>query len=151
MKTGYKISDIMTASPIKIDYDATVKECAELMTKKEVGSLLIFKNTKFIGIMTEEDIITKVVKNDLLPSKIRVINIMTPLKDIISIEPNKDIYDALTLMKENNIRRLPVMIKDKLQGLITFKDIMRIQPDLFDMIVDSFELKEEKRKLQFLD
>jgi len=43
------------------------------------------------------------------------------------------------------------MIKDKLQGLITFKDIMRIQPDLFDMIVDSFELKEEKRKLQFLD
>ncbi|MGV8169140.1 MAG: cyclic nucleotide-binding/CBS domain-containing protein [Candidatus Nanoarchaeia archaeon] len=151
MRTGYKVSDIMTVNPVKIDSEASVKECAELMTKKEVGSLLIVKGAKFSGILTEEDVIIKVVAKDILPSKIKAREIMTPLKDIISIEPDKDIYDALVLMKESDVRRLPVMMKDKLQGIITMKDIMRIQPDLFDLVVDSYDLREEKRKLQLLD
>jgi signal-transduction protein with cAMP-binding, CBS, and nucleotidyltransferase domain len=151
MRTGYKVSDIMTANPVKIEADSNVQRCAELMKKQDVGSLIVVKNSKFAGILTEQDIIIKVVLKDTLPSKITVEKIMTPLKDIISIEPNKDIYDALVLMKENDLKRLPVMTGKTLNGLITNKDILRIQPDLFDLIVDTLDLREEKRKLDLLD
>jgi CBS domain-containing protein len=151
MKTGYKVYDLMTVNPVKVDSDDSTRDCAELMKKKAVGSLLVMKGNNFLGIVTDDDIIVKVVAKDLVPSKIKVKDIMTPKKNIISIEPDKDIYDALVMMKEEDVRRLPVMTKDKLQGLITFKDIMRIQPDLFDTVSDSFELREQKRKLQLLD
>jgi CBS domain-containing protein len=151
MRTGYKVSDIMTASPIKIEADSTMQQCAEIMKKHDVGSLIVVKNSKFAGILTDQDIIFKVVLKDTLPSKITVEKIMTPLKDIISIEPDKDIYDALVLMKENDLKRLPVMKGKTLHGLITNKDILRIQPDLFDLIVDTLDLREEKRKLDLLD
>ncbi len=151
MKTGYKVSDIMTASPIKIESDSNVQQCAEIMTKQNVGSLIVMKKGKFIGFLTDEDIIHKVVLKDVLPSKITVDKIMTPLKDIVSIEPDKDIYDALAMMKENDVRRLPVMKSNNLHGLITNKDILRIQPDLFDLVADTLDLREEKRKLNLLD
>jgi signal-transduction protein with cAMP-binding, CBS, and nucleotidyltransferase domain len=151
MRTGYKVSDIMTENPVKINASSDVQECAALMEKKGVGSLIVMKGAKFAGILTDEDIISKVVKKDILPSKITVEKIMTPLKDIISIEPGKDIYDALVIMKENDIRRLPVMTGRKFHGLITNKDILKIQPDLFDLFVDTLELREEKRKLDLLE
>ena len=151
MRTGYKVYDIMTTNPVKIEIDASIKDCAELMTKKDVGSVMVMKNKKFVGIITEKDIVLKVVQKDVVPSKITAEKVMTPLKDVVSIEPDKDIYDALVVMKENNIRRLPVMKGSVLHGLITNKDILRIQPELFDMIFDSFELREQKRKLNLID
>lgn len=151
MKTGYKVSDLMTASPIKLDILSTAKDCAEIMEKNDVGSVLITKNNKLAGIVTEEDLVKKVVKNDLIASKVPIVKIMTSVKDIISIEPNKDIHDALVVMKENDIRRLPVMTKNELHGLITSKDILKIQPDLFELLADTFELRESKRKLNLLE
>ncbi|MGV8162515.1 MAG: cyclic nucleotide-binding/CBS domain-containing protein [Candidatus Nanoarchaeia archaeon] len=151
MKTGYKVSDIMTVNPIKLDFDETVQTCAEVMAKHNVGSMIIMKKDKFAGILTEEDIVTKVVAKDLTSSKCQVNEIMTPLNDIISIEPNKDITEAIELMTENSVRRLPVMTGTKFHGLITSKDILKLQPDLFELVSTSFELREEKRKLDALD
>jgi len=151
MKTGYKVSDIMTANPIKLDADASAKDCAELMVKQGIGSVIIVKKDKFAGIITEEDLVHKIVLKDLVASTVPVNKIMTPLKDIISIEPDKDIHEAMVLMKESNIRRLPVMKGNVLHGLITSKDILRIQPDLFELVVDTFELREADRKLKFID
>lgn len=151
MRTGYKVSDIMTANPIKIGEDASAKDCAELMAKHGIGSIIIVKKDKFVGIVTEEDLVHKIVMKDLAASAVPVKKIMTPLKDIISIEPDKDVHDALVVMKENEIRRLPVMKGNSLHGLITSKDILRIQPDLFELVVDTFELREADRKLKFAD
>lgn len=151
MRTGYKVLDIMTASPVKIDADQSAKDCAELMAKHGIGSIIIVRKDKFVGIVTEEDLVHKIVMKDLVASVIPVNKIMTPLKDIISIEPDKDVHDALVVMKENEIRRLPVMKGNILHGLITSKDILRIQPDLFELVVDTFELREADRKLKFAD
>ena len=151
MKTGYRVSDIMTANPIKMDADESAKDCAALMAKHGVGSTIIVKKDKFVGIVTEEDLVHKIVLKDLAASAVPVNKIMTPLKDIISIEPDKDVHDALVVMKENDIRRLPVMKGNTLHGLITSKDILRIQPDLFELVVDTFELREADRKLKFAD
>jgi CBS domain-containing protein len=151
MNTGYKVADIMTTNPVKIDAEASVQECAQVMSNHGIGSLIVLKNGKFAGLVTEEDLVAKIVLKDLVASKVKVHKIMTPLKDIISITPDKDIQEAVIVMKENEIRRLPVMRHKVLYGLITSKDILRIQPDLFDLIVDSYDLRESDRKLRFLD
>ncbi len=151
MRTGYKVYDIMTANPIKIDADASSQDCAELMVKHRIGSIIIVKKDKFVGIVTEEDLVHKIVLKDLVASSVPINKIMTPLKDIISIEPDKDIHEAMVVMKENEIRRLPVMKGKVLHGLITSKDILRVQPDLFELVADTFELREEDRKLKFID
>jgi predicted transcriptional regulator len=61
MRTGYKVYDIMTANPIKIDADASSQDCAELMVKHRIGSIIIVKKDKFVGIVTEEDLVHKIV------------------------------------------------------------------------------------------
>jgi signal-transduction protein with cAMP-binding, CBS, and nucleotidyltransferase domain len=65
---------------------------------------------------------------------------------LITISPEKDIFEAITVMRDNNIRHLPVMQDGKFYGLVTTKDILKIEPDLFELMVDRIELKEEKRK-----
>ena len=68
---------------------------------------------------------------------------------MITISPTKDIYDALKVMRDFNVRHLPVLDKGKFLGFLTIKDILKIQPQLFEIIVEKFELREESRKPVF--
>ena len=147
MKTGYLVADIMTNNPIKVDGKLSVKECAEVMKNNDVGSVLIMKGNELLGIVTEKDIVFKVTVNNEDASKTTAYEIMTPKNNMTIIEPNKDIYDALIVMKENKVRRLPVLSQGNLMGLITVNDILKIEPDLFDIMVERISLREEERKM----
>lgn len=151
MDTGYKVSDIMTNNPIKIVQDKTVQEAAKSMKEHGVGSLLVVEGEELLGIITERDLVVKVVCDSKDAKLIKIKDVMTFKKDLVTAEPGMDIYSAMMLMKENEVRRLPVMHKGALVGLVTAKDILRIQPELFDLVVESYELKEEERKLNLLD
>jgi len=144
MKTGIKISDAMTYVPIYVSLNATLSECAKIMNGNHVGSLLIKEKDSLKGVITEQDIVRKAVALGLDVKKAIVSDIMET--KLLTIEPAQDIYDALILMKDFNIRHLPVMDGKKLVGLLTIKDILKIEPQLFEMIVEKFELREEKRK-----
>jgi len=151
METGYKISDIMINNPIKIKQGETAQASAKVMKQHNVGSLLVMEKDELVGIITERDLVTKIVCNGKDAKLLKVKDIMTVAKDMITADPGMDIYSAMMLMKENEVRRLPVMSKGKLVGLVTAKDILKIQPELFDLVVESYELKEEERKLNLLD
>ncbi|MBS1266518.1 MAG: Homoserine O-acetyltransferase [Candidatus Woesearchaeota archaeon] len=144
IKTGYKVMDAMTRKPVTVSSDLTIIECANLMKEKHVGSLIIAQNNQLKGILTEQDIVRKVVAGKLDPKKTKVSEIM--VTDVMSIEPEIDIYEALVIMRDNNIRHLPVMFKNKITGYLTIKDILKIEPQLFELIVEKFELREEERK-----
>ncbi|MBW2990516.1 CBS domain-containing protein [Candidatus Woesearchaeota archaeon] len=147
MKTGYKVGDAMTKKPVTISEDTTLKKCAEIMTDKHVGSLLIEKNNKIVGIVTEQDMVRKAMAKLLDPAKIPVRKIM--VTEILTVNPKKDIFDALKVMRDHNVRHLPVLDKDKFVGFLTIKDILKIEPQLFELIVEKFELREEARKPVF--
>lgn len=147
MKTGYLVADIMTTNPVKVDGLLSVKECAEVMKRSDVGSVLVMKGSELIGIVTEKDIVFKLTVYNKDASKTTAKDIMTSKENMTIIEPNKDIYDALIVMKENKVRRLPVLAGEKLMGLITVNDILKIEPDLFDLMVERITLREEDRKL----
>lgn len=144
MKTGYKVMHAMTKEPIEVAPDTSLQECSKLMANNHVGSLIIRENGELKGIITEQDIVRKAVAVGLDTEKTTVSEIM--VEELTVIEPDKDIYDALVLMKKLNIRQLPVMKNGNMEGLLTLKDILKIEPQLFDLLVEKFELREAERK-----
>jgi len=143
MKTGIKVCDAMTEKPVTVSSKTALQECAKLMNEQHVGSLLVKDKGEVIGIITEQDIVRKAVAS-AKPATTTVATIME--ENLIQISPEKDIFEALRVMRDYNIRHLPVADGNNFLGLITLKDILKIEPDLFDLLVEKFEIKEEERK-----
>ncbi|MBS3100981.1 CBS domain-containing protein [Candidatus Woesearchaeota archaeon] len=144
MKTGYKVYDCMTTKPISVPSDVSLEECAKVMAKNHVGALVIKDNHQSKGLITEQDIVRKVIAKGINPLTKKVSDFMET--EIMTISPNDDIYDALIKMRDSNIRHLPAVENGKMVGLLTLKDILKIEPQLFELLVEKFELREETRK-----
>jgi len=144
MRTGYKVGDAMTKKPVAVSKDITLKECAVKMKENHVGALIVEEKKSAIGIITEQDIVRKAIGEGKNPAVTPVSEVMETRLDTIS--PDADLYEALVLMKNKNIRHLPVVFEGEMIGLLTLKDILKIQPQLFDLIVEKFEIREAERK-----
>ncbi len=144
MKTGVKVMDAMTRGLIKVKPESTAADCAKIMLKKSVGGVLVQETGLLIGIVTEKDLVEKVVARNINPKKVKVRDIMT--KRLITISPDEDIYEALIKMRKEEVRRLPVIYRSKPVGILTEKDILKIEPSLFDVIVEKMKLREESGK-----
>ena len=147
MKTGVKVSDAMTHSPIVIRSGTTLRECAKVMEANHVGALIVRDGKHVDGILTEQDIVRKAVAKGRHTDDTAAKEIME--MKVITVGPGRDIYDALVIMRDHNIRHLPVVDGEDMIGLLTIKDVLKIQPDLFDILVEKFELREEERKPVF--
>ena len=144
MNTGLKVIDAMTKKPVTVSPDSSIHETALKMKKEHLGSVLVEEKGKLIGILSEQDLVYKIIAQNKNPKKTPVRDIM--IKDVISINPDKDITDAMLKMSKLNVRRLPVIEDDKLVGVLTLKDILKVEPQLFELIVDKIELREENSK-----
>jgi CBS domain-containing protein len=144
METGFKVCDAMTREPVVVSPNVSIQECAKIMSEHKVGALIVKEGSLPVGIITEQDIVRKAVTLNHIPSKKLASEIMEP--KINTIEPEKDIYDALMKMRDLNIRHLPVMSGKSMVGLLTLKDVLKIEPQLFDMMVDRLEVREQERK-----
>lgn len=145
MKIGIKVGDIMTRIFASISSSMTVSECSKEMILKKVGSLIVSEDQNLKGILTEGDIIKAIAKfKDL--DKVKAGDIMT--KKVIHIAPGEDIYDALLKMKKYQIRWLPVVVKGKIIGLLTEKDILVVEPSLFDIVSQHIPIRDEHKKIR---
>tara|TARA_Y100000034_G_scaffold24312_6_gene28354 strand:+ start:844 stop:1290 length:447 start_codon:yes stop_codon:yes gene_type:complete len=144
MKTGYKVCDAMTKKPIMVLPTTSIIECAKIMSANHVGSLLISEEKKILGLITEQDIVRKAVAQHNNLHKSKVEDHME--KRLHTIGPEVDIFDAIKMMGEHNIRHLPVMDDEEMLGFVTLKDILKIQPELFELMVDKIELREIENK-----
>ena len=138
--------DVMTTKPVTVDKDINLTNAAKLMEESNINSLLIIEKDNAIGIITDEDIVRNVVARGLDPKKIKIKDVMK--KDLVYISPGADVYKALLLMRDNNIRQLPVMENEKLKGYLTLKDILKIQPELIDLIMEKYSLEEQQHEHQ---
>jgi len=143
MKTGIKAGDVMTRSFVSVLPKTTVSDCSKQMLSKKVGSLIVSEGQKLLGILTEGDIVRSLAKKRDL-TKIMAKDIMT--KKIVSVGPNVDMMDALNKMKSKKIRWLPVTTKGRIIGLLTIKDIIVLEPALFDIVANFTKIKDEKKK-----
>ncbi len=143
MKTGVRVLDAMTNRPVTAKETDSMKDCAVLMKKYHVGSLLIKDKNKVIAILTEQDMVRRGIAKSMSFDE-PVKKIMET--ELMTINPHVDLYDALIFMREENIRHLPVKEGKKIIGLITLKDILKIEPQLFELLLEKFELREEQTK-----
>jgi len=140
MKTGVFVFDVMTKKPIAVYKDENLADCANLMEKNDVNSLIIKdENNKVLGIVADEDFIRKAIAKNVDPFKTKVEEIMAT--EVITIEPDKDLYDAVKLMGDYNIRQLPVVENHKLVGIITVKDIIKVEHAIFEILSGKIRLK----------
>lgn len=143
MKTGYKVSDAMVVEPVGTHQDATLRECSKLMVDNNIGSLLILDGKKIIGIISETDFMRFIVEG-LDFNSVKVKEVMN--KNVITISPNKDIVDAMRLMKQYDIKHLPVVQRGEIIGILSVKDILKIEPELFDLLFEKIEISEANKR-----
>jgi CBS domain-containing protein len=120
-----KVKEIMNKA-VTESHDIKVRDAAKIMSDKNIGSLILVNGDKIAGIVTDTDILKNINKLDTGISKIMSKNVMT-------IDEDEGIDNAARIMKEEKIKRLPVVRKGKLTGIITATDL----------IANSEELNEE--------
>jgi CBS-domain-containing membrane protein len=121
----------MVRKVITIAKNSTLEEAIKLMNENEIGCLIVTENKKAVGILTERDLMKRILAKSKNLKKIKVQEIMsTP---VISVEPTVQIGDASKLMFEKNIKKMPITKDGELMGLVTLTDILRIQPQLIKM------------------
>ncbi len=138
-KIGIKVGDVMIRNFVSAKPYISVLSAVNLMVKKRIGSLILQEEGILKGILTEKDIMWALSKQADL-SDTKAIDICT--RKITTIRPSADIADAVRVMKRAKFRRLPVVVKKKVIGYLTLKDILRIQPELFEIARHGHEKKE---------
>ena len=137
------VLDMMNKDVKTIEPDNTVQEAAAKMSKHSIGSLIVIKNGSLQGIVTERDIMTKLVSKALDSSKTMVSQIMT--KAVVMISPGRDVEDAAEVMVERGIKKLPVLKGDKLIGIVTSMDIVIAQPKMMEQMAALFLMPKGKK------
>ena len=118
---GKSIRDAMTEGPRSIGASASVVEAARLMREEHIGSLPITDDEQLVGMITDRDITTRVVAEAADPKTTSVGDVYS--QDLISIEPDEDLEEALRLMARHQVRRLPVIENGRLVGIVAQADI----------------------------
>lgn len=136
------VKEAMTKKVIIINPDTTIKDAAKIMSQYRVGSIVVLENEKLVGIITELDIIWKVVASELDPKITLVRDVMS--KNVVTINADQTLEDATDVMVENKIKKLPVIEGNKIIGIITATDIISIQPKLIESLAKLMLFEEKK-------
>ena len=145
------VGDIMTRNFVSANPLSSLYDCAKKMAKERVNSLLITEGKRLVGIITARDILWVITKKPGLDlRKIKAIQIAT--RKLAVIKPSADISEALEKMKASNFRRLPVLAENEIIGVVTLKDILAVEPNLYaEMRYILDDVREENRKQEQTD
>jgi len=126
------VRDVMSSPVVTIDEDETADKAAMNMDMKDLGAVIVQnKAGKSIGIITERDLVIRVVAKNLKPDMVKAKEIMTT--PLVTIEPEATISDAARRMTRLDIRRLGVVYKGNLVGIISSKDVLSVMPELLEI------------------
>jgi CBS domain-containing protein len=124
------VGDVMTRNFVSVQPKDDVYKCAKLMAKEHVNSLIVAENKRLVGMLTARDILWCITKKPGLDlKKIKALDISA--KKLAVIKPSAEISQALKKMQTLNFRRLPVLSKGEVIGVVTLKDILSVEPQLY--------------------
>jgi signal-transduction protein with cAMP-binding, CBS, and nucleotidyltransferase domain len=142
LRSKMLVKDIMSSPVITTDEDATANRAAQLMDKNGIGCIVVTsKDGKPLGIITEKDLVSRVLANNIKPDSLKAREVMT--SPLITIEPSEKINEAARRMSRLNIRRLGVMYKEQLVGILSSKDVLAVMPELIEMTQEKALLEGE--------
>ncbi|MBS7653073.1 MAG: CBS domain-containing protein [Candidatus Bathyarchaeia archaeon] len=117
------VEDVMSSPVITIDGEASIREGAQLMRDRKIGCLIVTIHERPEGILTERDILERVVAQNRDINNTRVREVMSA--PLITVHRRMGILEAMRIMRRRNIRRLVVMENHTLLGIVTERDIIR--------------------------
>ncbi len=124
--------DIMVTDPITVNPDTTVYQIAKIMAEKNIGSVIVVENGRVVGIVTEEDLIRRVLAEGRDPNRTRAGDIMS--RPVVHVSPDTEVKEVALLMARLGIGHIPVIEGNKLVGIIAEYDIIRLTPDLIELL-----------------
>jgi CBS domain-containing protein len=137
MTTRVLVRDIMNSPVISASTEASIKDIAIKMKEEKVGSIVIMNKEKTLGIVTDWDIVSNAVVKDVKPSMLKASDIMQQLH---TIEGEEGVTEAARILRKHNIKRLGVVYKNRLVGIISASDVIAVTPDLVDVISEKSAL-----------
>src|SRR5438034_1441471 len=118
------IRDVMTSNPCTIDAEKSVAYAAKMMREEDVGLAPIVEGDKLVGVLTDRDIAVRVAAQGRDPDQVKVRDVAS--KQLVTIDPQQDLDEALRMMAKHQVRRLPVVEEDgRLVGVVAQADIAR--------------------------
>ncbi|MEM2739947.1 MAG: CBS domain-containing protein [Candidatus Bathyarchaeia archaeon] len=134
-KVSVRVKHIMSSPVVTVEEGSTVLKASKLMDKYDIGSLIVVdKDGNPIGMITDMDIIKRVIAKNLKPRRVKVEEVMS--KPLITIDQDADLAAAARVMRGHHVKRLGVMYKGKLIGIISSKDIVTVTPELIEIITE---------------
>ena len=140
-----KAEDVMVTQVAVMDENISVKKSAEIMAQEGVSAIIVTVEGKAKGIVTERDILKRMVVEDRNSVKTKVKEIMS--SPLVTIEPSTDLEQAARLMFEKKIKNIPVTHENRLIGLINLQDICRLQPGILRLMKQTMETPTNLQKV----
>lgn len=134
METDLSVSDVMSRKLITAEVSETAEVVARKMAASRTGCVIVTQDRQPVGIVTERDLVVKVVSRNIQPSTVTVEGLMS--KPLITIGPEKSVELASREMVRHRIRRLPVTQNKKLVGIVTDSDLLSISSELGEILRD---------------
>lgn len=116
-----KVKDLMSKNVASVSPETSIEEVARTMKEMNIGSVPVCESGRVVGIVTDRDIVIRELANGKNPAALRVGDVMT--YDISTVSPDTDVHDAVKIMSDKQIRRLPVIDNDRLVGMIAIGDM----------------------------
>jgi CBS domain-containing protein len=140
LRTKMLVKDVMSSPVFTVDEEEVANNAAAMMEKDDLGCVIVSnKAGKSIGIITERDLVIRVVAKNLMPDTMKAKDIMTT--PLVTIEPDATISDAARRMTRLDIRRLGVMYKGNMVGIISSKDILGVMPELIEIMQERVRIE----------
>jgi len=135
LRTKMIVRDVMSSPVVTMNENETSNKAAVAMDRDDLGAVIVTSQEgKSIGIITERDLVIRVLAKNLKPDTVKAKEIMTT--PLVTIEPEATITEAARRMNRLDIRRLGVIYKGNLVGIISSKDILGVMPELIEMILE---------------
>jgi CBS domain-containing protein len=140
LRTRMLVKDVMSSPVVTAGEDDSSDTVASAMDKNDLGCVIVVNKTgKPIGIITERDLVIRVIAKNQKPSTVKAREIMTT--PLVTIEPDATISEAARRMNRLDIRRLGVFYKGNLVGIISSKDILGVVPELIEIIQEKTRIE----------
>ena len=136
------VKDVMTSPAVTVPEETSVDETAQLMGDDRLGCIIVTsKDGKALGIITESDLVKRVLAKNIRPSKLMAKEVMsTPL---ITVDPDESLTETARRMNKLDVRRLGVIYKGNLVGIISSKDILAITPELLENMEEKARIERD--------
>ncbi|MFC2175269.1 cyclic nucleotide-binding/CBS domain-containing protein [archaeon] len=139
MDTGVKVSDVMRKSVVTVKPEDSCEKALKYMVELDIGCVVVGEDHSAIGILTDSNLLERVFYDGKDPRKVLVKDVMS--HPIRTIDPSADLQEASRIMRDLKIKRLPVVNKSKLVGIMTETDIIAVSPALFEIISEAVEMR----------